>query len=213
MDPEDSSLVNAEQALGDLSSLRVGSRDETLPASALPAPASAYQRLMRSKNGDLLCNVSVPRINDDTRLRLRQLPAGGNFRDLSEDLAVRYVTGQKWGPHNGTGQLGRVHYSAYRKLHPRFWSWTLNTKADSVYHYRAQRALSVREFARLQSFPDAFIFTTDLRRGNLTGRMDGGSAHSRYRQVGNAVPPLLGQAVATELAKLLRRTHPRSKTA
>jgi len=42
-----------------------------------------------------------------------------------------------------------MHYSAYRKLHPGFWSWTLNTKADSVYHYRAQRSLSVREFARL----------------------------------------------------------------
>ena len=213
MDPEDSSLVNAEQALSDLSCLRVGSRDEKLHGSRLPDPVSAYQRLMRTKNGDTLSNVSVPRINDDTRLRLHHLPAGGNFRDLSEALAVRYVTGQKWGPHNGTGQLGRVHYSAYRKLHPHFWSWTLNTKADSVYHYRGQRALSVREFARLQSFPDAFAFTTDARRGELAGRMDGGPAHSRYRQVGNAVPPLLARAVATEFTKLLRRTHPRSKTA
>ena len=213
MDPEDSSLVNAEQAISDLTSLQVGRRDDTLSADILPEPTSAYQRSMRLRSGETLSNVSVPRINEDTRLRLRHLPPGGNFRDLSADLAVRYLTGQKWGPHNGTGQLGRVHYSAYRKLHPRYWSWTLNTKADSVYHYRAQRALSVREFARLQSFPDSFVFTTDSRRGDLAGRMEGGPAHSRYRQVGNAVPPLLARAVAMELSKLLRRTHPRSKTA
>ena len=59
--------------------------------------------------------------------------------------------------------------------------------------------LSVREFARLQSFPDSFVVTTDPRRGPLTGRIDGGAAHSRYRQVGNAVPPLLAEAAAEAL--------------
>jgi DNA (cytosine-5)-methyltransferase 1 len=95
--------------------------------------------------------------------------------------------------------LSRRHFYAYRRLHPAIWAWTLNTKGDSVYHYSASRALSVREFARLQSFPDRFIFATDARRGTIAGRHDGGPAHSRYRQVGNAVPPLLARSVAAAL--------------
>jgi len=124
---------------------------------------------------------------------------GGNHRDLSGDLLERYITGDRWGQDNGSGHLSRRHFYAYRRLHPRIWAWTLNTKADSVYHYRVLRALAVREFARLQSFPDRFVFTTDPRRGALPGRHDGGAAHSRYRQVGNAVPPLLARAVAEAL--------------
>jgi len=63
--------------------------------------------------------------------------------------------------------------------------------------------LSVREFARLQSFPDRYVFSTDERRGDLPGRIDGGAAHSRYRQVGNAVPPLLARAIAEAIGQAL----------
>ena len=101
------------------------------------------------------------------------------------------------------GGLSRRHYYAYRRLHPAFWCWTLNTKADSVYHYRELRALSVREFARIQSFPDRFVFATDPRTGVLPGRIDGGAAHSRYRQAGNAVPPLLARAIAEAVPRSL----------
>jgi DNA (cytosine-5)-methyltransferase 1 len=174
-----------------------------MAADALKAPVSAYQRQMREGLGAIIRNVSVPRLNEDTRLRLMGLPPGGNFRDLPKELTERYLTGERWGPSNGTGRLGRQHFYAYRRLYPGLWSWTLNTKADSVYHYRRARALSVREFARLQSFPDRFAFTTDPRPGDLPGRIDGGAAHSRYRQVGNAVPPLLGKAIATALLERL----------
>ena len=111
----------------------------------------------------------------------------------------RNLVGGKWGPENGSGLLSRRHFYAYRRLHPDIWSWTLNTKADSVYHYKAIRSLSVREFARLHSFPDRYVFTTDPRLGELLGRHDGGAAHSRYRQVGNAVPPLLARACAAAI--------------
>jgi DNA (cytosine-5)-methyltransferase 1 len=158
---------------------------------------------MREGVGSTVVNTSVPRINEDTILRLNGIPKGGNHRDLSEELRERYLTGAKWGPDAGNGRLSRRHYYAYRRLHPGIWSWTLNTKADSVYHYGQPRALSVREFARLQSFPDRFIFTTDPHRGDLRGRIDGGANHSRYRQVGNAVPPLLARAIANAVAELV----------
>lgn len=202
-DAEDTVFVTAEQALSDLDVLTPGERRDEMPASLLRPPVSAYQRQMREGLGPVIRNVSVPRLNEDTRLRLMGLPPGGNFRDLPEELTERYLTGERWGPSNGTGRLGRKHFYAYRRLHPGLWSWTLNTKADSVYHYRRARALSVREFARLQSFPDRFVFTTDPRPGELPGRISGGAAHSRYRQAGNAVPPLLGRAIAAALLERL----------
>lgn len=204
-DPARLELVSAEQALSDLAGLSTGRRQDEIRAAELPPAASAYQRLMRRGSSPVLKNVSVPRINQDTALRLSSIPPGGNHLDLPENLRERYLTGEKWGPHNGTGRLGRRHYYAYRRLHPGVWAWTLNTKADSVYHWRTNRALSVREFARLQSFPDSFVFTTDPRKGPLPGRIDGGAAHSRYRQVGNAVPPLLAKAIAEVLRQSLEQ--------
>jgi DNA (cytosine-5)-methyltransferase 1 len=212
-DPEDATVVSAADALSDLASLEVGNRSDEIAYEDLVAPRSAYQRAMRAGAGTVLTNVQVPRMNRDTALRLAGIPQGGNHRDLRGDLLDRYITGDRWGQDNGTGRLSRRHFYAYRRLHPGIWAWTLNTKGDSVYHYDCARALSVREFARLQSFPDRFTFTTDPRAGMIEGRHDGGPAHSRYRQVGNAVPPLLARAVAESLRAQLTsslRVHERS---
>lgn len=198
-DPENIDAVTAEQAVGDLRSLRPGNRADVLGYGAVLPAQSAYQRFMRHGAGESIANVQVPRILDDTAQRLRAIPPGGNHRDLPEELTQRNLSGQKWGQENGSGLLSRRHFYAYRRLHPDIWSWTLNTKADSVYHYKDVRALSVREFARLHSFTDRFVFTTDPRPGPLLGRHDGGPAHSRYRQVGNAVPPLLARACAAAI--------------
>lgn len=216
-DPWNDTIVTAADAISDLAHLPVGNREDKIAFSELPEPQSAYQRKMRATAETTLTNVQVPRINRDTELRLRGVPKGGNHRDLSEDLLDRYLTGQRWGQDNGTGKLSRRHFYAYRRLHPDIWAWTLNTKGDSVYHYSVARSLSVREFARLQSFPDRFEFITDPRKGLLPGRHEGGPAHSRYRQVGNAVPPLLAAAAAKQLqmmlASWLERTSSRAKIA
>lgn len=198
-DRDASGVVTAADAISDLERLPVGNRQDALPYESLSPPQSAYQREMRAGAGPVIFNVQVPRINADTVARLRAIPKGGNHRDLPSELLERYITGQRWGQDNGTGRLSRRHFYAYRRLHPSIWAWTLNTKGDSVYHYKYPRSLSVREFARLQSFPDRFVFTTNPRRGKMAGRHDGGPAHSRYRQVGNAVPPLLAVAAAKAL--------------
>jgi DNA (cytosine-5)-methyltransferase 1 len=200
LDPECLDYVTAEQAISDLDPLDPASRLERKPSNLAieypGAPRSAYQRLMRGGAGQVF-NADVPSIREDTVRRLATIPHGGNFRDLPEELQARYLNGQKWGPDIGRESLSRKHYYAYRKLHPQFFSWTLNTKTDCVYHYSRPRALSVREFARLHSFPDSYRFLN-------------GDRHSRYRQVGNAVPPLLGKAIALALAGVLGlSTRPR----
>ncbi|MBD3943949.1 DNA cytosine methyltransferase [Microbacterium sp. NEAU-LLC] len=200
--PGDTSVVSVQQAIGDLNFLEAGNQEGELHSRSLRRPSSAYQRLMRS-NARPVTNLEVPRMNADTRLRLEGIPAGGNYRDLPDHLRRRYLTGQKWGPTNGSDMLSRKHYYAYRRLHPGLWAWTLNTKADAVYHYKSPRALSVREFCRLQSFPDSFEVVTDSRRGELQGRQPNGATHSRYRQIGNAVPPLLAAAVAGSVKQIL----------
>jgi DNA (cytosine-5)-methyltransferase 1 len=203
-DPWDALAVTAVQAIGDLAGLQPGTnRQDVLDASILGEPQSSFQKAMREGVRDEIHNVGVPRINEDTSIRLKGIPPGGNYLDLADELRDRYLTGQKWGQHNGSQRLSRRHYYAYRRLHPDIWSWTLNTKADSVYHWAAPRGLSVREFARLQSFPDSFVFTTNPQKGPLPGRIEGGPGHSRYRQAGNAVPPLLARSIAEALVPVL----------
>jgi DNA (cytosine-5)-methyltransferase 1 len=197
----DLGLVSAEQAIGDLDFLMAGSREDTIQLNRISSAASAYQKLMRTAR--TVSNLSVPKMNRDTKLRLDGIPPGGNYRDLPESLKARYLTGQRWGPSTGSDFLARKHYYAYRRLHPGLWAWTLNTKADAVYHYAESRALSVREFCRLQSFPDDFVVITDDRRGEIPGRVPNGATHSRYRQIGNAVPPLLAGAIANSVLECL----------
>ncbi|HLI12389.1 MAG TPA: DNA cytosine methyltransferase [Alphaproteobacteria bacterium] len=84
----------------------------------------------------------------------------------------------------------------WRKLEPDKPSCTLTAHLGkdsySHIHYDSAQArtISVREAARLQSFPDGFVFH--------------GSMNSAFRQVGNAVPPLLAYAIASEIANALR---------
>ena len=83
------------------------------------------------------------------------------------------------------------YHEALTRYHSKKPSLTINTGHRSHFHYKWDRIPTVRESARLQSFSDNFIFW-----GNKT---------QQYRQVGNAVPPLLGKAIAIEVLKWLNR--------
>ena len=76
---------------------------------------------------------------------------------------------------------------------------TVTTLPDDLVHYCDPRAMSVREHARLQSFPDWFSFRGPYTAGGPGRRV----ACPRYTQVGNAVPPLLAEAIGETLASLL----------
>lgn len=80
---------------------------------------------------------------------------------------------------------------------------TIMSLPDDHVHYREPRTLSVREMARLQSFPDAFVFYGKVTTGGQSRRFE----VPQYTQVGNAVPPKLARAVGSRLATLLTRTE------
>lgn len=83
------------------------------------------------------------------------------------------------------------YHEALTRYHSKKPSPTINTGHRSHFHYKWNRIPTVRESARLQSFDDKFIFF-----GNKT---------QQYRQVGNAVPPILGRVIASEILKWLKK--------
>ena len=109
--------------------------------------------------------------------RIKYVPQGGNWQDVPEEL---------W-PNNRKNR----HSSAYKRLDPKTQSCTIDTgNAHSNYfHPIFHRIPTIRESARLQSFPDYFEFQ--------------GPRGSKYRQIGNAVPPLLAKAIANAIMKVL----------
>jgi DNA (cytosine-5)-methyltransferase 1 len=76
---------------------------------------------------------------------------------------------------------------------------TLTSHPDEFFHYELPRIITLRESARLQSFPDAFVFKG---RYTLNGDRRGLDV-SRCAQVGNAIPPLLGRAIGAVISRIL----------
>lgn len=88
----------------------------------------------------------------------------------------------------------------YNVLNPESQSPTVMTIPDDYIHYNSPRALTVREMARLQSFDDSFVFQGK----RSTGGNNRKSELPQYTLVGNAVPPLMAKAIATEILKSIK---------
>ena len=167
LSPEE--YVSCEQAIGDLPSLEhdLGKERAEYPCE----PKSKYQEFMRKNSKVLLNNVGTVH-TDLVKSVIAQVPEGGNHKDLPP----------------GVGD-SRKFNEAWTRYHSQKPSKTIDTGHRNHFHYKWNRVPTVRENARLQSFPDDFEFF-----GNKT---------QQYRQVGNAVPPLLGFHLAKALKKYL----------
>lgn len=148
-------------------------------------PASAqnsYQTLLR---GDArgISNHRASRLGKVNLDRLAFIPQGGSWRDIPFEYLP---TGLKRARRSD-------HTKRYGRLHPDGLCSTILTKCDphwgSFFHPFQKRVLSVREAARIQSFPDSHVFL-----GNIT---------HQYEQVGNAVPPLLAKALGDKIQEYL----------
>ncbi|WEG11145.1 DNA cytosine methyltransferase [Pullulanibacillus sp. KACC 23026] len=125
-------------------------------------------------NIEILPNHVVTQSTDTALKRFKNLGPGQNFHDLDESLKTTYA------------DTKRTQNTIYKRLDYNEVSNTVvNVRKSMWIHPVEDRAISIREAARLQSFPDDYIFI--------------GTKDSQYQQVGNAVPPLLGRAVAEQL--------------
>lgn len=134
-------------------------------------PQTDYQRLMR---GDctVLRNHIATAHKQFVKDTIALVPEGGNWRDLPEGVGESRKFHEAWTRYDGDKP-----------------SRTIDTGHRNHFHYKYNRVPTIRENARLQSFPDDFVFT--------------GTKTQQNRQVGNAVPPLLGYHLGNALKKII----------
>ena len=163
------SVVSCSMALSDLPTLE-NELGEEVSAYAMP-PKNLYQQLMRKRSNVVLNHVAASH-SDKVRKIISLVPDGGNYKDLPEE-------------YRGSRNF-HVAWTRFASDKP---APTIDTGHRHHFHYKYNRVPTVRECARLQSFPDDFKFL-----GNKT---------QQFRQVGNAVPPLMAQAIAEQVMKML----------
>lgn len=163
--PIETEKVTTFEALSDLT------EDTLADGSPYPIEAScSFQRYARM-NSSGVYNHEITIHSEKTKEIIAMVPDGGNYKNLPDEF-------------QGTRKV----HIAWTRLNSKKPSITIDTGHRHHFHYCWNRIPTVRESARIQSFPDNFIFQC--------------SRTSQYKQVGNAVPPLMAKAIAEQIKKL-----------
>lgn len=177
-------FVTVRAAISDLPSLSNGENKGLLQYAS--KPVSEYQATLRG-HCTAVNNHSASRLSDINLFRLKHIPQGGSWRDIPLNLLPAGMKRAKRSDH--TKRYGRLEWDGLAS--------TILTKCDphwgAYFHPEQDRTITVREAARLQSFPDWFIFE--------------GSRTEQYIQVGNAVPPLLGMRIAEAIRESMGHSY------
>ncbi|MCL1795227.1 MAG: DNA cytosine methyltransferase [Oscillospiraceae bacterium] len=176
-----SKFVTVYEALSDLPPLKNGERGEPIKEYN-GEPSCDFQK--RARTGTIgVVNHEAPQLSEVNIKRLQYIKPGGNWTDIPDELLPKGM------------KLARKsdHTKRYGRIDPNGLASTILTKCDphwgAYFHYEQDRSFTVREAARLQSFPDHFVFT--------------GTQAGQFAQVGNAVPPLLANAVGLSIKSIL----------
>jgi DNA (cytosine-5)-methyltransferase 1 len=170
-------------SLSDLPQIESGNKDKELYFET--APNNWFQKKVRDSKNNKVFNHNCSSLGNKNLVRLEHIPQGGSWRDIPFDLLPKGLQRARRSDHT----------KRYGRLHPDKLCSTILTKCDphwgSFFHPYQDRVISVREAARIQSFPDNYIFT-----GTLT---------QQYEQVGNAVPPFLAESIGNSIINQLEK--------
>ena len=134
------------------------------------------------RDSDCLRNHIVTNTRETAMERFKALKQGQNFHALADSLKTNTYT-----------DVSRTQNTIYLRLDYDQPSGTVvNVRKSMWVHPVLDRAVSIREAARLQTFPDSFVFY--------------GTKDKQYQQVGNAVPPIMAKAIAMKLATQLKKS-------
>ena len=133
-----------------------------------------------------LQNHETSRHNDEVQARYALMRQYGGYHEA-----------QAADPDNPLLETKKRNYTV---LDPDTQSMTITTMPDDYVHYASNRSLTVREMARIQSFDDSFVFQGKRTTGGDRRKLE----TPQFTQVGNAVPPLMARAIATEIIRHLR---------
>ncbi len=167
--------ITVKEAIGELYELENLGEAETYLLEK--TPVTEYQKYLRNKD-NTINNHEIKYPAEIVQKRISYVPQGGNWQDIPQELFENNRSNR--------------HSSAFKRLNEEDTSVTIDTgNAHSNYfHPLYNRIPTVREAARIQSFNDEFIFK--------------GSRTAQYRQVGNAVPPILSKVIAEALKEVLK---------
>lgn len=146
---------------------------------------SSYQLLMRNKCASDIAPNSL-------RLARHNEVTLGRFNKILKTYTKGKSLTKKELEELGTKK------QCFTPLHPDMLSRTITTLPDDLLHYSEPRILTVRENARIQSFPDWFDFKGKYTTGGARRKEE----CPRYSQVGNAVPPLMAEALGKVIQSL-----------
>lgn len=174
-------FTTVHEAIGDLPKLKSGERGELIKKYDCE-PFSDFQRHCRQGSSGIY-NHEAPKLSPINLERLKYIKPGGNWTAIPDELLPKGMRAARKSDH--TMRYGRVKADGLAS--------TILTKCDphwgAYFHYDQDRSFTVREAARIQSFPDHFIFS--------------GTIAEQYAQVGNAVPPLMARAIGLSLKQFI----------
>lgn len=161
--------ISIEDAIGDLPSLDNGEDNKTY----VHPPKTEYQKMIRDGMTELHNHIlSIHK--EETKKTIALIPEGKRVCDLPEEL-----------------RGGRKYEALMRKMDRKKPALTIDTGHRTYFHYQELRIPSTREVARLQSFPDSYVFI--------------GPRNDQQKQVGNAVPPILARIIAEAIIKHIKK--------
>jgi DNA (cytosine-5)-methyltransferase 1 len=190
--------ISVNDAIGDLPQIQAGQGNEV--SSYNMEPFTEFQKWARKNNSILHNHVAMVHTKRIVN-RFQSIQSGLNIEELPENLKVL--------KRNGNGEISSSKYqSNYRHLKSNMISYTIPASFYSNFiHPYSPRNITSREAARIQSFPDNYIFKG--KRTQISSKLlkqlgkESEDCLSQYNQIGNAVPPLLAFNIANKILNFL----------